>query len=104
MKASLYKFSLIMLMVVFSFAAEAATIPLPAKKTPTAEQAQRISEIKTRVDEIKSLDKAQLSKEERKDLSKELTEIKKESRRLSGGIYFSTGAIIVIVIVLLLVL
>ena len=104
MKASLYKFSLIIIMIAFSFSVEAANKPLKPKLNLTEQQEQRISEIKARVDEIKSIDKSQLTKAERKELRNELTAIKKEAKRISGGVYFSAGAIIVLVIVLLLVL
>jgi uncharacterized membrane protein len=104
MKTSLPKYLLFAILFVFSFTAGAYNNPVPDKKAPTAEQELRITEIKLRVDEIKALDKSQLTKEERKELRKELTAIKKEARRISGGVYFSAGAILVLVIVLLLVL
>ena len=104
MKANLYKFFLILILMVFSFAVEAAHTPLRPKINPPAQPEQRIAEIKTRMDEIKALDKSQLTQEERKELRQELKAIKNEAQRLSGGVYFAAGAILVLVIVLLLVL
>jgi predicted PurR-regulated permease PerM len=102
MKANLYKSFLILILVIFSFPVKATNTP--PKINPTGQQEQRIAEIKTRMDEIKALDKSQLTKEERKELRKELKAIKNEAQRLSGGVYFAAGAILVLVIVLLLVL
>ncbi|GAB1462552.1 hypothetical protein [Pedobacter sp.] len=48
--------------------------------------------------------KTNLSKEERKELRKELKEMKKKANALGGGIYLSVGAIIIILLVLILIL
>ncbi len=56
----------------------------------------------TRLGEIKAMDKSNLKASEKKQLRKETRSIKRELKRLSGGAYFSIGAIIVILILLLL--
>ncbi|MDR6784043.1 putative metal-dependent RNase [Pedobacter africanus] len=75
-----------------------------AKTEMTAEQKVQLERIKTRVEEIRSMDKSDLSREERKELRKELRELKKEARAMGGGVYLSVGAIIIIILLLILIL
>ncbi|MEI9808462.1 MAG: hypothetical protein WDO16_11680 [Bacteroidota bacterium] len=68
------------------------------------QKAARMEEIKGRLNEIKTMDKSELSKTERKALRKELKDMKKEARAMSGGVYLSVGAIIIIILLLILIL
>jgi hypothetical protein len=43
-----------------------------------------------------------MTKAEKKEVRKELRDINKESKRLSGGVYISVGAIIIILLILIL--
>lgn len=66
---------------------------------------QRLEMIKSRVEEIKAMDKSHLTRQERKELRKELKEMKEQARVLTGGgVYLSVGAIIIIILVLILIL
>ena len=70
----------------------------------TADNA-RAEQIMTRLNIIQSMDVANLSSEEKKDLRKELKGLKKESAALSNkGVYLSVGAIIIIILILILIL
>lgn len=69
-----------------------------------AQKAARLEEIKTRVEEIKAMDKSDLSSSERKALRKELREMQKEAKVMKGGVYLSVGAIIIIILILILIL
>ena len=64
----------------------------------------RLEEITVRVNEIKEMDKSTMSRSERKALKKELREMNKESKVVSGGVYLSVGAIIIIILLLILIL
>lgn len=64
----------------------------------------KLENIKSRVAEIRKMDKSKLSKEERKALKSELKEMKKEAKAMGGGVYLSVGAIIIILLVLILIL
>src|SRR3954471_24706563 len=90
----------LMLSVTFSVnASPARTKELKEKvMTMTREQKEeRIAEMKHRVDEIKAMDKSQLSKADRKALRMELRNMNKEARAISsGGIYISLAALIII--------
>ena len=67
-----------------------------------AQKEERIQQIKQRVEEIKAMDKSQLSKIERKDLRDELRNMNKEvkAERRGNGIYISLGALIIIILLL----
>ena len=70
----------------------------------TAEREARITQMKQRVQEIKAMDKSQLSREDKKALRKELRDMNKESRAMGGGtIYISLGAAIIIVLLIILI-
>jgi len=70
-----------------------------------AQKEARISEIKARVEEIKDMDKSQLSSGDRKALRMELRDMNKEARAIgNGGIYISLAGILIIILVLILIL
>ncbi|MDQ6845404.1 MAG: hypothetical protein M3Z92_13810 [Bacteroidota bacterium] len=72
-----------------------------AKKTNTDPSEQAL----TRLAEIRNMDKSNLTSLEKKELRKELRELKKESKsKKKSGIYLSIGAIIVIGVLLILLL
>lgn len=64
----------------------------------------RLEEIKVRAEEMKDMDKSQLSRAEKKALRKEARELKKEAKEMKGGVYLSVGAIIIIILLLILIL
>lgn len=72
----------------------------------TSEQKEaRIAEMKLRVEQIKAMDRSQLSRAQRKALREELRNMNKEAKAISsGGIYISLGALIIIVLLLILLL
>ncbi|PRY53059.1 hypothetical protein B0I27_10466 [Arcticibacter pallidicorallinus] len=112
MKKLIYSLSLTvaMTLALFSSSANAATEvakdPAKLEETMTAEQKEaKIRQIKQRVEEIKAMDKSHLSKQERKELKKEVREMKKQANAIgAGGVYLSVGAIIIIILLLILIL
>jgi len=83
-------------------ASASAKVPNKELSTEQKEQLQRITQ---RVEEIKSMDRSQLSREERKALRKELREMERQARPMAGGgVYLSVGAIIIIILVLIILL
>jgi hypothetical protein len=72
--------------------------------TTTPAQEERSKQIRTRLFEIKAMDLSSLSSSEKKALRKEVRAIKKEMKEMSGGIYFSVGAIIIILLLLIILL
>src|SRR3569833_1112778 len=79
-----------------SFAADEVTA-----NVATTERAQQI---KSRVEDIKHMDKSNLTREERRDLRHELKDMRKEAKEMRGGVYLSIGAILIIILVLILIL
>lgn len=74
-----------------------------SKPEMTENQVVRAGEISRRVEEIKNMDRSELSRQERKALRNELLDMKKEAKAMSGGVYLSVGAIIIILLVLILI-
>lgn len=69
-----------------------------------AEKQARMQQLKLRAEEIRDMDKSELSRAERKALKKEVREMKRETRQMKGGVYLSVGAIIIIILLLILIL
>ena len=63
----------------------------------------RAMALETRLNEIKALNKHEMTRAERKALRKEVKEIKKELA-VGGGVYLSVGAILLIALLLILLL
>lgn len=82
--------------------AEATPIEVPNKDNKEAEARAKV--LIARLDEIKAMDKSELSKVERKALRKEVKDIRSELRTTGNGIYLSIGAIIIIILLLILLL
>jgi hypothetical protein len=70
----------------------------------TADQAQQVQVMMNRLEEIKAMDKSNMTRTEKKALRKEVKTIKAAMSDLSGGVYLSVGAIIIIVLLLILLL
>lgn len=70
------------------------------EKVESAEAKVMIS----RLEEIKAMDKSNMSSKEKKTLRKEVRSVKKSLAGLNGGVYLSVGAIIIIVLLLILLL
>jgi len=102
MKKLIYSFALIFMLGISINTVSAATTK--DKVEMTVEQKAQLEKITSRVEEIKAMDKSHMSKAERKELRKELKEMKKEARAMGGGVYLSVGAIIIIILLLILIL
>jgi hypothetical protein len=74
------------------------------KTEMTIEQKAQFEHIKSRVEEIRKMDKSNLTRTERKALRAELRQMKDQARAMSGGVYLSVGAIIIIILLLILIL
>ncbi len=79
---------------------------LASDETPIANTEKstdaRSQQLMNRLIEIRDMDKSNLTRVEKKELRKEVKEIKKEAR--NRGIYLSVGAIIIIILLLILLL
>ncbi len=90
-------------------AASASVVLPPADPTatpadPTPAQSAQIEILTLRLEEIKALDKSGMTSSEKRKLRKEVRSIKQELKALSGGVYISVGALLVILILLIVLL
>ncbi len=77
----------------------------PVTGTPAKTEIPAEIQIKLdRLEEIKKMDKSELSRAEKKELRKEVKTLKGEIKSSGGGVYLSVGAIIIIILLLILLL
>ena len=86
-----------------AISAEAPKNPVQTA-TATANKEERATEMLQRLDVIKSMSKSELTRVEKRNLRKEVREIKKEMAVGNGGVYLSVGAVIIIILLLILIL
>jgi len=84
-------------------AAGNSAVPSDSLATTKTESAEANS-LLLRVNAIKMMDKTKLSPSEKKDLRKELRTTKNRLKSISGGVYISAGAVILIIILLVVLL
>lgn len=106
MKASTLKmvlFFIVMNSTVSAYSFTSGNDPVTTNNTPKTEDVvgQQLVE---RLKEIKTMDKSNLTRAERKALRKEVKEIKNELVVNHKGVYLSVGAIIIIILLLILLL
>ncbi|MEI7586807.1 hypothetical protein [Runella sp.] len=77
---------------------------LVAVTSPEAAKATQARTLLARLDEINNMDKSSLTKPEKKQLRKEVRSINKTLSGISGGVYVSVGALLVIILLLVLLL
>ncbi len=78
--------------------ASSSTNNSPKTENPGAQQ------LLQRLEEIRGMNKSELTRMEKKGLREEVRGIRKEMKSISGGVYLSVGAIIIIVLLLILLL
>lgn len=89
--------AVLLLTITTPFASSAKeNVPLPRHRQ------QQLEKLEQRLEEIRAMDKKSLSKEEKRALRGEVGQIKKEMKALSGGVYISIGALILIALLLIL--
>ena len=76
----------------------------PVSTTTTAANAAAANTLTTRLQEIKDIDRTNMSSTEKRELRKETRAIKSQLRAISGGVYISAGAVILVALLLILLL
>ncbi len=92
---------LLMAIVPMQLSAGTEAIPLANPKAPMTAEVQVLM---NRLEQIKKMDLSTLNSTEKKELRKEVREIKSEVKAASGGVYLSLGAIILVLILLIVLL
>jgi Holliday junction resolvasome RuvABC ATP-dependent DNA helicase subunit len=98
------KFQMIVLVCLVAFMIplqSAAASVIPADSVADSRMAANIIK---RVTEIQNMDRSALSSSEKKELRKELRQMKKQADGLDKRVYLSIGAIIIIILLLILIL
>jgi len=104
MKKLIYSFAMIFMLAISTNNVSAAN-KVNEKTEMTAEQKVQLERITNRVEEIRHMDKSNLTRTEKKALRKELKEMKVQANAAAGGgVYLSVGAIIIIILLLILIL
>ncbi|PKB15959.1 hypothetical protein [Flavobacterium sp. 5] len=103
------KLSFYLMMMVLSLSIFPSTIIASEKNTieVTVKSNEMPAEVKSmlnRLEEIKEMDKSNMSRSEKKELRKEVKTIKANLKATSNGVYLSVGAIIIIILLLILLL
>ncbi len=94
-----FAFSFIMLLST----ANIATANEKSDKAMTTQQQAQLEQLTGRVEQIRSMDKSNLNRQEKRALRSELREMKKNANAISnGGIYLSVTALLVIIVLLLI--
>lgn len=73
----------------------------------TSTEATQLAEANTliaRLNEIKAMDKSEMSFSEKRDLRREVRATKKHLHEVHGGVYLSVGVIILIIVLLIILL
>jgi hypothetical protein len=74
--------------------------PVAPAKTENKLSEEEMSRLTKRVEEIRDMDKTNLTVKEKRELKKELKAIKENVKRDGGYIYIGTGALILIIILI----
>ena len=97
--------SLVILIAIALPASSAVVAPESSQTKSSAKMENpRAQQLIQRLEDIKSMNKSELTRLEKKSLRKEVVGIKKEMKAISGGIYLSAGAIIIVILLLMLLL
>ncbi|HLA55111.1 MAG TPA: hypothetical protein VK623_03355 [Flavobacterium sp.] len=106
MRKSVFLFMMALMSLTFvpSYANAIPTDPVTSTTKNDEANAARAKVLLNRLDEIKAMDKSEMSRSEKKALRKEVRAIKGELAATGNGIYLSIGAIIIIILLLILLL
>lgn len=102
------KFTLSIMIMVLSLIAIPTTVSAhstdPVMTSTTGEVPVEIQAKYDRLEEIKAMDKSDMTRAEKKELRKEVKAIKADLKSTGNGVYLSVGAIIIIILLLILLL
>jgi len=96
------------LLMIFALSAPATFGSSSKSKNPTSDKmenkmsAEEVSRLTKRVEEIRDMDKSDLTVTEKRELRKELKTTKENVRKNGGYIYVSAGTVILIIILIIL--
>jgi len=86
-----------------TFANKAGTKSVAPVATENKLSAEEISSMNKRVEEIRSMDKSEMTSSEKRELRKESKGIKENVRRSGEVIYISGGTLLLIILIIILI-
>jgi hypothetical protein len=99
------KTSLMLLFISFQLNAQIATVTIEtANSSAESKAATEANVLLARLNEIKEMDKSNLTSSDKKELRKEVKSLRSNLKEKSSGVYLSVGAIIIIILLLILLL
>jgi ribosomal protein S9 len=103
----IFRIASFVMLLAITLPASSAMMSVEIPKTSATENT-RVEVLTKRLEEIKAMDKSNMTITELKDLRNEVKDIKKEMKAegggMSGGVYLSIGAIIIVILILILIL
>ena len=97
------KLSLMLSFLPFQLNAQTASAPTETAITPVeSKEAIEAKAIITRLNEIKEMDKSNLTSSDKKELRKEVKTLRTNLKASGQGVYLSVGAIIIIILLLVI--
>lgn len=108
MKKNFFASIATLLLILFVNINVSAASPLVAAEKPAKVvekekvESPEAKAILTRLEEIKAMDKSEMTGKEKRELRKEVRALKTKAAQLGGGVYISAGALIVILLLILL--
>lgn len=107
-KLKMKKITLSMMIIVLSLSVIPTTMLAkatePTSISSTKEMPAEVKVMLNRLEEIKDMDKSNLTSSDKKALRKEVRAIKSNLKASGNGIYLSIGAILIIILILILIL
>lgn len=100
----LLKTALLLFVIAFGVPLTSAATVVGAPLSDSAADARLYAHLVQRVAEVQRMDLTSLSATEKKELKKELRQLKKDGDGLGSRVYLSVGAIIIIILILILIL
>ncbi len=99
------KLSLMLVFIPFQINAQIATVNTEtANSSAESKAAIEANVLLARLNEIKEMDKSNLTSSDKKELRKEIKALRTNLKEKSSGVYLSVGAIIIILLLLILIL
>lgn len=104
MKKTIISLITALMLLVFSPAPSKAGLETNAasKSAIKVEEAARAEALISRLDEIKAMDVSAMSPSQKNELQNEVKTIQNDLQGLRGGVYFSAGALIIILLLILI--
>ncbi len=101
-KSILFAFIMIFMLSASTLAASGTKNPANLSKTENKLSEEELSRLTRRVEEIRDIDKTDLTAKEKKEMRKELKGIKENVRRDGGVVYLSVGTLLIIILLVIL--